>query len=63
LPDKKLVSQVTASELMQAPPPPMHGPKYLFSDEPPSVEPPPELRQHLKSFPPGHFPPTLTPLH
>ena len=53
---------------MQAPPPPLQGPKYEpsvgTSVDPSLDESPPELpRQHLKSFPPGHLPLTLSPLH
>ena len=51
---------------MQAPPPPPQGPLYVLSFSDGSigvggVGPP--LRQHLKSFPPGHNPLTLSPLH
>ena len=74
LPETVLVPQLTTSVLMQAPPPPLHGPLYVESDFVVfvvvvfvsvfvSVFFFPLVTQHLKLLPPGHFPLKVSPLH
>lgn len=50
---------------MQAPPPPLHGPKNKFSFDANKIISSLALfsRQHLKSFPPGHKPLIVSPFH